>query len=92
VDIDVDTTSWHIGSPRAVAKRRSVRGQKSAEPNRASLLGDGFPSYPAKGRNASRPQVHVWLRFAEPVVGPILLGAGRYRGYGLFKPWKGGQP
>ncbi len=35
-----------------------------------------------------RFQVHVQLDFAEPVAGPVLIGAGRFRGYGLFRPWK----
>ena len=89
--IDVDTTSWHLGSPRAVGKRRPLRGQSDAESSADAALGDGFPSYPAKGSNGPRPQVHVWLRFAEPVVGPVLLGAGRYLGYGLCKPLKEGR-
>jgi CRISPR-associated protein Csb2 len=29
---------------------------------------------------------HAILTFAEPVVGPVLIGAGRYRGYGLCRP------
>lgn len=29
---------------------------------------------------------HAVLVFDEPVVGPVLVGAGRYRGYGLFRP------
>ena len=29
---------------------------------------------------------HVTLRFNEPVRGPILLGLGRFRGYGFFRP------
>ncbi len=91
VGVDIDTTSWHIGSPRAVVKHRRPREEAPVGPQHIASLGDGFPFYPAKGTNASRPQVHAWLRFTEPVVGPILLGAGRYRGYGLFKPWKGGQ-
>ena len=92
IAVDIDTTSWHVGSPRSVAKRRRLRDQKLTEPNRDATLGDGFPRYPAKRQNACRPQVHAWLRFDEPVLGPILLGAGRYRGYGLFKPWRGGRP
>ncbi|MFO0248548.1 MAG: type I-U CRISPR-associated protein Csb2, partial [Planctomyces sp.] len=28
--------------------------------------------------------VHVRLRFAEPFSGPLAIGAGRYRGFGLF--------
>lgn len=84
--IDIDTTSWQPGSPRAIVKQRRLRGHGASD--REASLGDGFPPYPAKGANASRPQVHVWLRFAEPIVGPILLGAGRYRGYGFCKPLK----
>jgi len=91
VHIDVGTTCWHIGSPRAVIKARPLRGQHSIEPDSAATLGDGFPRYPAKGANAPRPQVHVWLRFGEPVFGPVLLGAGRYQGYGLCKPWREGS-
>jgi len=87
IHIDIDTTSWHAGSPRAVTKRRRLRrASLPADCNQASL-GVGFPAYPPKGTNASRPQVHVFLQFAVPVIGPVLLGAGRYRGYGLFKPW-----
>ena len=33
-----------------------------------------------------RPYTHVSLRFAEKVAGPLLLGAGRYFGLGLFRP------
>ncbi len=87
-DIDIDTTSWQLGSPRATCKRRPLRGATSGSREVGAALGDGFPPFPARGTNVPRPQVHVWLRFAEPVVGPILLGAGRYRGYGLCKPLK----
>ncbi|MEW6249644.1 MAG: type I-U CRISPR-associated protein Csb2 [Planctomycetota bacterium] len=34
-----------------------------------------------------RRQTHAVIRFGQPVIGPVLLGAGRYRGYGLCKPW-----
>jgi CRISPR-associated protein Csb2 len=84
VSIDIDTTCWHRGGSRAVGKRRSLHGPHGTD----AALGDGFPFHPAKDANASRPQVHVWLNFAEPIIGPVLLGAGRYQGYGLFKPWE----
>lgn len=86
--IEFDTTSWHEGSPRASQKRRPLRGHPGLE-NGSTALGDGFPFYPVKTMTGTRPQVHVWLRFAEPVVGPILLGAGRFLGYGLCKPLEG---
>lgn len=89
--IDIDTTSWHRGSPRAIAKYRRLRGQAAPGQQSNAPLGEGFPCYPAKGTRAPRVQVHVWLRFAEPVVGPILLGAGRFLGYGLCKPCKESQ-
>lgn len=88
--IDIDTTCWHRGSPRAIGKRRRLRESANYDPGGASL-GDGFPAYPAKGTNAPRPQVHVRLCFDQPVVGPVLLGAGRYMGYGLCKPLNGGR-
>lgn len=31
-------------------------------------------------------QSHAVITFGEPVVGPVLLGAGRYRGYGFCRP------
>ncbi|HZV52911.1 MAG TPA: type I-U CRISPR-associated protein Csb2 [Candidatus Dormibacteraeota bacterium] len=33
-----------------------------------------------------RPLVHAVIRFSDPVLGPVLLGAGRYRGLGLCRP------
>ncbi|MFP4203554.1 MAG: type I-U CRISPR-associated protein Csb2 [Opitutales bacterium] len=52
---------------------------------------DGYPLMPARPGGPNRRQVHVWLRFDQPVLGPVLLGAGRYRGYGLCKPWRKGE-
>lgn len=86
VEIDVDTTSWHPGAPRAIAKTRPLRGPGAVGRAR---LGDGYPPYRAERGVAAPPQVHALLRFGEPVIGPMLLGAGRYRGLGLFKPLRG---
>jgi len=35
-------------------------------------------------RLRSKLMRHVWLRFRQPVSGPVLIGAGRYLGIGLF--------
>jgi CRISPR-associated protein Csb2 len=86
-EIDVDTTSWQTGIPRASQKQRPLRGQL-VENKTSAALGDGYPTFPAKGGNAARPQLHVWLRFSQPVIGPIILGAGRFLGYGLCSPWR----
>jgi CRISPR-associated protein Csb2 len=43
----------------------------------------------AEGRaNSQRLIRHVTVRFDRPVVGPILLGAQRYFGLGLMRPWE----
>ncbi|MFQ3594352.1 MAG: type I-U CRISPR-associated protein Csb2, partial [Gemmataceae bacterium] len=89
IEVAVGTTSWHRGSPRATVKRRPLRGH-SELPDASASLGDGFPVYPIKGGNGTRPQLHICMRFAEPVIGPILLCAGRFLGYGLCKPLWGG--
>lgn len=44
-----------------------------------------FPALPTKA-GLRRRHVHAWLRFERPVLGPLLLGAGRYRGHGLCRP------
>lgn len=46
-------------------------------------------SYPLlrRGNGGGRIQhTHAVLIFDEPVAGPVLVGAGRYRGYGLCRP------
>lgn len=45
-----------------------------------------YPRVASGVRKLERVLVHVRLRFAERVRGPILLGAGRYQGLGLCLP------
>ena len=65
-----------------IDKTSWLRGAPRAKPGP-----DGYPLMPQRPGGPNRRQVHVWLRFDRPVFGPILLGAGRYRGYGLCKRW-----
>lgn len=44
------------------------------------------PPFAEGGPNLCRYQIHARLLFAAPVEGPVLIGRGRYRGYGLFRP------
>ena len=48
-----------------------------------------FPPAPARAGRPRRYHCHVALRFNQPVAGPIVAGAGRHYGYGLFRPFKG---
>ncbi|HSW31649.1 MAG TPA: type I-U CRISPR-associated protein Csb2 [Longimicrobiales bacterium] len=50
-----------------------------------------FPPFPADPRKPQRVKVHALLGFSEPVQGPVLLGAGRYYGLGLFRPVGGAE-
>ena len=45
-----------------------------------------FPRMPRKSDGGLRRHAHAVLIFDEPVQGPILIGAGRFRGYGLCRP------
>jgi CRISPR-associated protein Csb2 len=47
-----------------------------------------FPRLQRKDGSECR-HAHAILIFSKPVVGPVLLGAGRYRGYGLCRPLSG---
>lgn len=75
----------NVGLPAPVAVRVEktpfFRGSLRAMPGQG-----GFPQL-RKGRF----QVHVHIEFDRPVQGPLLLGTGRFFGYGLMRPWKEGQ-
>lgn len=45
-----------------------------------------FPPAPARPGKPQRYHCHVWARFDKPIAGPVIAGAGRYYGYGLFRP------
>ncbi|MGE5611017.1 MAG: type I-U CRISPR-associated protein Csb2 [Bacillota bacterium] len=49
-----------------------------------------FPRLKRKD-GSERRHTHVEVLFDRPIVGPLLLGAGRYRGYGLCRPMPEGE-
>jgi CRISPR-associated protein Csb2 len=87
----------HLGLPEPVDvvthKHSAVSGAPASRPRRG--LPDAEGGWRVRwrdetGRVASRfggrPLTHVTLRFATPIRGPVLLGAGRYHGLGLCLP------
>ncbi len=60
-----------------VEKTPFFRGSLRAMPGQG-----GFPLL-----RPGRYQVHAKIDFERAVQGPVLLGAGRFRGYGLMRPW-----
>lgn len=96
-DPGADRTAWRkevaesiadscqrIGLPRPLSvdidKTSWHRGAPRSRPGPS-----GMPWLPSKSGSA-RQQVHIHLEFGSAVRGPVILGAGRYRGYGLCKP------
>lgn len=69
-EIALQTTSFLVGTPPAAG------GPSGAH----------FPGYSAGGSGQRRATVHARVRFTDEVQGPVLIGAGRYLGYGLFRP------
>lgn len=45
-----------------------------------------FPAFPPESGKLRRVKVHARIRFEQALAGPMILGAGRYLGLGLFRP------
>lgn len=76
-----------VGLPRPVSIQVMQSGGLVGVPNLRS-----FPVYESPGRKVRRVSAHVDLHFDEPVRGPLVLGAGRFFGMGLFAPMWEGSP
>ena len=68
-------------------------GPQSGEPSPGSSHSRAFPGVRRKSDRGRLQHQHAVITFAGPVGGPVILGAGRYRGYGLCRPagWEGGN-
>jgi CRISPR-associated protein Csb2 len=79
----------NVGLPEPVEieihKHSAIRGAPSAYVSRGRRPKPDW-SFPAGASFAGRPRRQVVLRFAEPVEGPLLLGAGRFHGIGMCLP------
>ncbi len=78
----ITSSCTNVGMPEPIAVRVEKApffiGSQRAMPGQS-----GFPLL-----RQGRFQVHIQMDFAEPISGPVLIGAGRFRGYGIFRPWK----
>jgi CRISPR-associated protein Csb2 len=68
------------GYPAPIAVRVSFAPLLQGVPHSSS-----FHVMPREGR-PPRPWTHAQIEFAEPLRGPVLIGAGRYSGYGACRP------
>lgn len=69
------------GLPRPVAVVTGKVSQHLGVP-----IASAFPALPARKGKPMRWHCHVTLCFDQPIVGPVLIGAGRFYGYGLCRP------
>lgn len=83
----IATACERIGLPRPEAvfsdKHSALQGAVSAYP---SGRGPAWLKWRLPGSLAGRQLTHAIIEFAEPVEGPLLLGAGRFVGMGLCRP------
>jgi len=85
----------NVGLPEPVEIEIHKHSAVAAAP--PAYLARGAPgradwSFPHGATYRDRPRRHVVLRFAEPVEGPVILGAARYHGLGLCLPLDAGRP
>ena len=75
----------NIGLPKPSAvhvhHNAFLKGVPKARPK-----GGGFPPMPIRDGKASRFQIHARIEFDAFVEGPVVLGAGRFNGYGFCRP------
>jgi CRISPR-associated protein Csb2 len=64
-------------------KHSAIEGAPSAYPSGKS---PAWMRWRLPQSLASRQLTHAVIRFAHPVEGPVILGAGRFIGLGLFRP------
>lgn len=72
-------TCVHSGLPEPLAVTTS---RAPSVPGAADLRPNDLP------RKEKRPYTHATLEFPAPIAGPLILGAQRYLGMGLFLPRK----
>lgn len=83
VEAAIELACQRIGLPRPVECRGLHVSMFRGVPTAAE-----FPAVPFKVGPPRRYHTHAWMRFDRPVVGPVLLGAGRFKGYGLCRPFE----
>ena len=76
----------NIGLPKGAVDGLDIEVHKHASVKGAPSAVDVRQALPRDSLYRSRPLVHLVLHFQQPVRGPLILGAGRFRGLGLCLP------
>lgn len=86
-DSDVERILYEAFASAGLPEPRSLR-IRAASTFEGAPHARSMPEFTEGGANLCRYQTHVEVLFERPVSGPVLVGRGRYRGYGLFRPVK----
>ncbi len=73
----------HAGLPRPIEVRSS----------RTPMVPGAVDLSPVEVNRRNRPALpysHIWMRFTQDICGPVVVGSGRQRGFGLCIPLKQG--
>ena len=79
--VSIKDACQHIGLPRPVEVLLHPTSLVQGVP-----LAQTFPQMVRKSDGGRMSHSHALIIFEEPVRGPVIVGAGRYRGYGLCRP------
>lgn len=79
----------NIGLPVDAVNGIQIETHKYAPVKGAPSVREVLQSMPVDSPYSGKPFVHLVLNFAKPVRGPLILGAGRFRGLGLCLPLDG---
>ncbi len=75
-----------VGLPPEAVDGLAVKASTHGAVKAAPSVGDVRKALPADSRYRGRYLCHVVVTFRQPVRGPLILGAGRFRGLGLCLP------
>ena len=87
-----DIITWaclNIGLPVDAVDGIEIETHKHAPVKGGPSVREVLQSMPADSPYRGKPFVHLVLNFAKPVRGPLILGAGRFRGLGFCLPLDG---
>lgn len=79
----------NIGLPEDAVDGIEIETHKYSPVKGAPSIREVLQSLPKNSPYRAKPFVHLVLNFTQPVRGPLVLGAGRFRGLGLCLPLEG---
>jgi len=82
----VQQACLNVGLPQEVADGLSIEVHSFSAVTGAPSVRAVKDTLAEDSPYRSRPMRHLVLTFADPIRGPLILGAGRYRGLGLCLP------